>query len=63
MQGMKAKELHTCCSNGKHMPTRKLPVQENRLPMDMATGRGASSSSSASKEALRKPLLRLNTQY
>jgi len=46
MQGMKAKELQTLWSRGKHMPTRKLPIHENRLPIDMAIGRGESSRSS-----------------
>lgn len=46
MHGMKAKELQTLCSNGKHMPTRKFPIHEKRLPIDMATGRGESSRSS-----------------
>lgn len=44
--GRKTKAPHLLLSIGKNCPTKKLQVQDERLPKAMATGRGPTSKSS-----------------
>jgi len=50
-KGRKTKAPHAFCSSGNEMPIMKLHVHEARLPIDMATERGATSNSSANWRA------------
>lgn len=44
--GRKTKAPQAFCSDGNDMPMMKLHVHDDRLPSDMAAGRGALSKSS-----------------
>lgn len=44
--GKNTKEPQAFCRLGKVMPIKKLQLQEDKLPIDMATGRGDTSKSS-----------------
>lgn len=51
-KGRKTKAPQALCKLGKAMPTMKLQVHDDRLPMDMATGRGATSNNSVNRNRL-----------
>lgn len=45
-KGKKTKAPHAFCNGGNAIPIMKLQAHEDKLPMDMATDRGATSNSS-----------------